>query len=290
MDDFELRLLTKEEVSSDTSLSVLRRSNAAFTVNTDLACLTGSIQNTNCSTYYSLQPNLEEEKFYFMHIEDYVEEEKKYDRIESVRPVLHFLNSSINKHHLFYDHHLPKYKYGEYPQFILNEYDSHDEEIIIELTEKLLDQTLKKTGKKYCFYYGQNGMLPSIRYGIEYFYNGKKYMPFTSCYGASNIVTLSNDEDICPYKIYWLKVEPITWLYDEDKDLLISEYALVSGVGFERVKKGNDYESTEMYEFLNTHMRKDFIPSRVVEEDKSSLLDGSDTLKKYVYKKYGKKG
>ena len=79
MDDFELRLLTKEEVSPDTSLSVLRRSNAAFTVNTDLACLTGSIQNTNCSTYYSLQPNLEEEKFYFMHIEDYVEEEKKYD-------------------------------------------------------------------------------------------------------------------------------------------------------------------------------------------------------------------
>ncbi len=280
MDDFELRILKREEVSEKTFLKVFKGSNMIATTNTDLAILTGGATYAYDLGYYTLQPDLKKKQFYYMDVgHHYVNVGNAHYRVESVRPVLHFINSTAYRKDLFYDEHqIPKLKFGEYPQYVLDD----DAKIVSELNEKLMDQTLKKTGKKYCFYYGENDKPASIRYGIEYFYNGKKYMPFTAI-----VYNPSVKSRFCPSRIYWLEVEPITWLYDEDTDLFIAEKALVAGVGLGLIKEGDDFESTEMYEFLNTHMKQDMLPS---EKNKSSLLEESDSLKKYVYKNYGRKG
>ncbi len=290
MDDFELRLLTKEEVLKDTALEVFKSNDTVFATNTDLASLTGGTYVSALNGYYSLQPDLKNKKFYYVNgVFHNVYAADAYYRIESVRPVLHFVDSTAYRKNLFYDEdQISKLQFGEYPQYVLKE-AANEVEIVNELNAKLMEQTLKKTGKKYCFYYGENDKQASIRYGIEYFYNGKKYMPFTAIvydHALCNRCYLSIGE-IDPSKIYWLKVEPITWIYDKDTDLFIAEKALVAGVGFGFIKEGDDFESTEMYEFLNTHMKRDIFPS---EKDKSSLLDGSEHLKKYVYKNYGRKG
>ena len=299
MDDFELRILKREEVSTKTSLEVFKREEVStktslevfkrndpvFTTNTDLAILTGGATYVDDIGYYSLQPDLKKKEFYYMDVgHHYVNVGNAHHRVESVRPVLHFINSTAYRNNLFYDENkIPKLQFGEYPQYVLK---SNDAKIVNELNEKLMDQTLKKTGKKYCFYYGEDDKPASIRYGIEYFYNDKKYMPFTAIvYNSPNRRRLSIGE-ICPSRIYWLKVEPITWLYDEETDLFIAEKALVAGVGLGLIKEGNDFESTEMYEFLNTHMKQDMLP---FQGDKSNLLDESESLKKYVYKNYGRK-
>ncbi len=300
MDEFELRLLTREEAYIDdedetktTALKVLQDYNAPdpslIAVNTDLACLMGSYSNANTATFYSLQPNLNDKKFYYVDDGGFVQKEDAYDRQESVRPVLHFFDSTAYRKDLFYNFGIQKLQYGEYPQYILDE-NAYGGEIANVLNTKLLEQSLTKTGKKYCFYYGEDGKAPSICYRTEYLYKGKKYVPFILIPNNYGGASLSTKNTISPYRIYWLKVEPITWLYDEDTHLFISEKALVAGVGFEFVKEGQTFESTEMYEFLNTHLKQDIIPSRIVEEDKSSLLDSSETLKKYVYKNYGRRG
>ena len=297
MDDFELRLLTKEEAYIDdedenetTALEVLRKKDNVSADNTDLSCLTGSYTDANDTSFYSLQPDLSHKKFYYVDDDCYIDDKEFYSRFNAVRPVLYFLNSTAYRDHLIYDkHRLTRLKYGEYPQYVLNE-NSNEKKIMNELNKKLIEQTLTKTGKTYCFYYGESGKRPSMCYGIEYLYKGKKYMPFISTIYQGADIYLSTGDTIDPYRIYWLKVEPITWLYDENTALFISEKALVSGVGFEFVKKGNNYEATEMYEFLNMHLKQDIIPSRIIKEDKSSLLDGSESLKKYVYKNYGRRG
>ncbi len=297
MDEFELRLLTKEEAYIDdeeetktTALEVLRKRNNLSADNTDLTCLMGSYTDADDTSYYNLQPNLSDKKFYYVNDDGCIEERENYNRFFAVRPVLYFLNSNAYRDNLIYDkHRITRLKYGEYPQYVLRE-SSNEEKILNELNKKLIGQTLTKTGKTYCFYYGVNGKRPSICYGTEYLYKEKKYMPFIATTSLDGDMYLSTGDDIDPYRIYWLKVEPITWLYDEDTHLFISEKTLVSGVGFEFVKKGKSFKSTEMYEFLNMHLKQDIIPSRIVEENKSSLLDSSEPLKKYVYKRYGKRG
>ncbi len=296
MDDFELRLLTKEEVYVDendstktTALEVFQ--NYRFTTgDTDLVRLLGCLGSLN-DTFYHIQPDFDSGTRILHFMNEYGEVgDDSEERMYTIRPVLKFKNKKIKSEDLKYFpyHDLYKYTFGEYPQSIL--VDKKDYATLVNLNQKLCDQTLEKTGKTYCFYYGENYEPTLIRYGIEYLYDGKKYMPFTVNNELLAISAFYSGEEIDPCKLYWLKVEPITWLYDQKTGLLISERALVTGPGFSYVKEGQTFESTEMYEYLNNHLKQDIIPSRIRQEDKSSVLDGSEPLKKYVYKNYGRKG
>ncbi len=304
MDDFELRFLTKEEIyvnqydeDETTALDVLQKYCTGVAArNTDFSCLTGGLRSGSSAFYY-LESNYSNGRFYFMG--DYANYNScdQYQLIESykghlpIRPVLYFPNRKVSKENLNFDWEQKIYwwEYGEYPQFVLDENNQLERNIIEVLNQKLCMQSLDKTGKTYCFYQSKKNTPCSINYVSEYVYEGKKYIPLVAN-GIKTGALLSTGEKIVDFKLYWLKVEPIVWLYDEEKDLFISEHALVSGPSFDFVKEGNGFEATEMYEYIHNHLKKDIIPSQIIEKDKSSVLDSSEPLKKYVYKNYGRRG
>ncbi len=294
MDDFELRLLTKEEVyiddrdeSKTTALKVLQKYRLD-TVKTDLVSLTGYLCENG--TFYSIQPDFENKIYYYINHYGTLNSES-YNVHFPLRLVLKFSNSIVDKGKLEYDSTLGIYKFlfGEYPQYVLNEDNVKEKNIMDALTQKLCAQDLKKTGKTYCFYPSKKDTSSSLKYEVEeYTYGEEKYVPFI-LRGQMPFTSIATDENIVASYLYWLKVEPITWLYDEDTDLFVAEKAFIPGVGFDFVKEGVGFEATKTYEYINSHLKQDIIPSRIMNSDKSSVLDSSESLKKYVYKQYRKK-
>lgn len=297
MDDFELRLLTKEEVYVDkydstktTALKVLQNYGNVCAQSTDLACLAGGIDSYNeTMAEYWLQPNLEKKEFYYLNSDGEVKKASSNCRDNSIRLVLRFLDKKVDEYDLHFtsiNGGLYWFEFGEYPQYILS---AHHIKLINELNTKFCEQKLQLTGKGYCFYYGRDKEA-SMRYMAEYQYNGAKYIPFIPFTTSSHLSkSLSTGVDVDFEKMYWLKVDPIIWLYDEETGLCVSENALVAGAGFDFVKGGGSMESTEMYQYLNIHLKQDILPSGAMKENKSNVLDSNSSLKKYVYKQYGKK-
>ena len=154
---------------------------------------------------------------------------------------------------------LAVYEFGRYPQKIVDRETA-------ERLEKLLTDHVETTEHSYTFNKSNiwKSEIPEFRAYTcrEYEYNGDKYIRLFGEPAKDTCVT-ANQKHIDYGKIYWVKVEPIRWLFDQEKNMLISEQGLLSGIPFTNSKNYNgNFEKTIAYRYLNTYFINEIVDVR----------------------------
>lgn len=169
------------------------------------------------------------------------------------RPVL-LWNKDINE---FSNNEIFEEQFGEYPQSIAGLMEQFFLENLYNLNELTL------TGKRYVVDSSHTRDSNAKFMGrdlAEYEYNGKKYIrfvtdDFNSCEGI-----LSDGAVVKPNNVYWVKVEPITWIFDKKNKMALSKKILFSGIQFNNYDKENIlFEKSDIYIFLNNIFLNDII-------------------------------
>ena len=149
-------------------------------------------------------------------------------------------------------------EYGYYPQTVV----SKDMQKALEFAYNTGTLGLKKTGNKYTtdsIEYNDYDTKFMARNHIEYEFEGKRYVRviMNSCFDGRKI-TLSNGEDYEDGDVVWVEVEPVKWLVDERKKIMVTEKLIFAGVQFnkERNYKG-DFSKTDIKKFMDNHLAKD---------------------------------
>ena len=176
-------------------------------------------------------------------------------------------------------HKINEIKYGEYPQTIVDEDYSLELEIAF-ANMPYSNNEMKATGRIYTtdsVSYQDFDTSFKARAHTEYEYKGSKYIRFvgdSNCYGQ----ILSDDRKIQSERVYWVNVEPITWIVDEKADIALCKKIIFSGVQFDDVRnyKG-DFKKTNIYRFMNTYLAKEIIPDRVYTQ--TTLVEQIQSIK-----------
>lgn len=176
---------------------------------------------------------------------------------------------------------------GEYPQTVVKECES------VKLEEMFKSNYLRLTGKKYTYdsvdIADFDKAFEPANY-LEYEYNGNKYVRIISD-SKSEGKTLSDGRTVFSNYAYWIKVEPIVYLYDKESDILLSKNILFAGIRFagklidEYKKYITDFNKTEIKYYLDNYFVKEIIPSKnyEIETEKVIKADSSKALiKQYV--------
>lgn len=105
------------------------------------------------------------------------------------------------------------------------------------------------------------------RTNTEYEYNGNKYIRLVGDFNGFGKI-LSDGTPVKRGDIYWIRVEPITWLVDEKEDIALSKKIIFSGVRFDNdITKNRDFDKSEIKKFMDDYFSKDIIPSRSIDID-----------------------
>ncbi len=204
--------------------------------------------NKNRTTWYWLQNNNFAIKPSIIREDGTINERYANKRDGGIRPVMEINNTNDFKY--IND---KEFIYGEYPQTVLEEFQSHN------LERKFNDGTLIKTGKVYEVDSASNDedYKPEILY--EYVYNGEK---FVRIHARTNGVYLSDNRKIKTGEPYWVKVEPIKWLYDKKYNKAITKEVLISGIQFNNsLIYKYPFENSNIYKYLDNVFIKDIAPS-----------------------------
>ena len=176
-------------------------------------------------------------------------------------------------------HKINEIKYGEYPQTIVDEDYSLELEIAF-ANMPYSNNEMKATGRIYTtdsVSYQDFDTSFKARAHTEYEYKGSKYIRFV---GDSNCdgEFLSDGRKIQSERVYWVNVEPITWIVDEKADIALCKKIIFSGVQFDDVRnyKG-DFKKTNIYRFMNTYLAKEIIPDRVYTQ--TTLVEQIQSIK-----------
>ena len=154
--------------------------------------------------------------------------------------------------------------YGEYPQWVV------DENYSSKLESKYKSGILKETGKKYTtdsvviindeeLFAGlkvEGDIIFQPRKHIEYEDNGIRYIRIEGSKKFENTL-LSDGRYLKANEPYWIKVEPIIWLVDEEADIALSKYIILSGVQFDDKEYKGDFENTFIKKFMDEYLSKD---------------------------------
>ena len=165
-------------------------------------------------------------------------------------------------------------KYGEYPQWIVDDEQSKKLESLYNL------RIIFKTGKKYNNY-------------PEYNYNGTKYIRVVS--KENSLKTLSNERKVKKDEIYWLRVSSITWIVNKFENSMLSKYILVSGMNYNKIQNFLDNsfsKEIEAIKMITPSQEKQSYMEELIKV-KQALLDienicnneNDDSIKESVLKK-----
>ena len=181
------------------------------------------------------------------------------------RPVLKYSsvkhmckNSTIN------DYGVTEVEFGEYPK---TECEDEDNEL-----SYCFSSGTSFTDKSYTIANARNdnsGRIDSTSYQ-EFEYKGNRYIPIESS-SLGGKKTLTNGKEIKPYRRYFLKVEPIVWLVDEEADIMISKDVVFAGVMFHPVSGYYEYENfetTNIKNFMDNNFANDIKTSEMIECEK----------------------
>jgi hypothetical protein len=150
--------------------------------------------------------------------------------------------------------------FGEYPQTVVGVSVSNKLSILYDLGE------LEETGKIYTLDSSHNSNSNAkfmARYFIEYELNGHKYIRFLTDNSYCNGNFLSDGRKIYPNSIYWVSVEPITWIVDNKNNIALSKNILLSGIQYNNYDKDNqEFEDSDIYNYLNKIFLNDIVPSK----------------------------
>ncbi len=176
-----------------------------------------------------------------------------YIRDGGIRPVMQIIDDRDFK---FIND--KEFIYGEYPQTILEEYESNN------LERKFLEGRLIKTGKTYevdSIECNNTSLDYSPRKFDEYIHEGKKYIRIKGCNDTSGRY-LSDNRKIQEDNFYWVKVEPIVWLYDKNLNKALTKKVLISGIQYNNsLLFKTDFETSNIYKYLNNVFIKDIVSS-----------------------------
>jgi cytochrome b involved in lipid metabolism len=175
------------------------------------------------------------------------------NRLCGARPA--FINSEIQAYNYRINpYNIKEITYGEYPQYIVSHYEC------LELERALNNGSILITGKTY----GLNSY-------IEYLYKGKKYIRFVTNKDCLHNY-MSNDRIIKSNNIYWIRVDGITWLFDEKTNIFLSKSILFSGINFNDSKDLKDFNESYIKRYLNNVFAKNIIPSIEYEKINDKVL------------------
>ena len=260
----ECRLLTKEEVCSN-SFQIFKKygTNAAVT---DFSLLLGievSSDHTSDTLYFR------DREFTDTRAADYWTMTKDGDRVIAISSYSFGYNSPRKINNLFigirpllkysdikdlaYDKNISdkevlEVHFGEYPQTVC------EDKIWLELEKNYKAGNLLKSGKSYTVNSNVDGSF-SPQIFDEYCYRDKKYVRFIS--NRDIIRTkLSSKKYIEFGRPYWIEVEPITWMIDEDKDMAVCKKSLVTGIPYDN-NSSFKFEETFIYNYLNNYFIKE---------------------------------
>ena len=190
------------------------------------------------------------------------------ERDGGARPALPYSSiQSISSNTVRGANGIKEIKYGEYPQTIVGEDYSR------ELERAYNNRNLRTTGKNYTtdsVIYQDTNTSFRARAHTEYEYCDSKYIRFVCDYDGNGKV-LSDGRTINIGEIFWVKVEPITWLVDEEKDIAITKKIIVSGVQFNNKRNYKGYfKDTNMCKFMNTYLIKDMFDNVSINKEKDA--------------------
>lgn len=274
MKNFELTLLSADQVwgsEEEKQLDVLKRYGTSALI-TDLTALTGILHYKGI-VYTELFINHKLKGSYWTKSE-YNEckgivtcskngdksGSSESDRDEGIRPVLKsnkVFNEVYSKRKLG-ENNVYEVEYGEYPQTLADEKEQIKLEkiyLLEQLKKEEYRTKMKKTGKVYTFdslsASPQNWKrkIEPISYD-EFSYKNQKYIRIW---------------ENCD-RYLWVKVEPITWLIDEETKSLVSKKILLSGIRFAPESKDNiDFEKTDMKYYLDNFMAYEILSQESLE-------------------------
>ena len=168
-------------------------------------------------------------------------------------------------------------EFGEYPQTIVRN------KLSDEIERRYNNDSLVSTGKTYTtdsIYWQDYDKEFNPRTFTEYEYKGNKYIRFVAddnCKGN----TASNGIQFEFGKTYWIKVEPIEWLVDEETDLAVTKKLLFSGVQFKHSGKYNgDFYDTDIKRFIDNYFSKEI----VCKNDKKFIDNYSSSMDEEIKK------
>lgn len=174
-------------------------------------------------------------------------------RQSGIRPVLLWNNISQNNNKII------ELVYGEYPQNIVEKEESSTLELLYNMNQ------LIETGKIYTLDSPHNSNSSAKfmeRNFVEYIYNNQKYIRFVTDNSYCNGNLLSDGRKIYPNYVYWINVNPITWIVDCKNSIAISKDILLAGIQYNNYNKINKkFEESDIYEYLNYYFINDIIPS-----------------------------
>lgn len=166
-------------------------------------------------------------------------------------------------------------EYGEYPQTIVDEcFSEHLENFFnwgtLNVSKKrYTTDRIELDG--YSIYFRGRGF-------CEYVYDGNKYIRIIADNKCDGKV-LSDGRKIKKGNVYWVKVEPIKWIVDEEENIAVAKQILFSGVQFKRgCNYTGDLEKTDLKRFTNNYFAREIIPSNILEKNEEGK---KSNMKKY---------
>lgn len=147
--------------------------------------------------------------------------------------------------------------YGEYPQQVV------EQSLNVILERNFRCEKLHITGKKYTVDSVDNidSKVNFIAQELlEYKFDGKKYVRLAARRCSND---LSNGVCFSPRDVFWVEVQPITWLIDEKEKIALALKLLASGIKFcnKPFDWNGKFDLTAVNQFLQTYFIKDIIPS-----------------------------
>ncbi len=285
MDEFDLTILTYQETKSDFFKDFKELEN--LNVVTDLALLRDANEN---GIFWTSSPFLGSTLFIVTNTKGgggYFN--RSSTRGIGILPVLvssSTLWEQLLKSKIKIGSHLYQVSFLEYPQDVANIQEQ------VFLKGKLDANELLPTGKVYTFdsatfeaeseYVSFQGK----KYP-EYSYKNKKYIYVDT--NRYNSVYLSSGYETTMGENLFIKVEPVLWWMDMEKERLISTKVLLGGIQFQGGEEAYDhnFRRTFLQYYLDTYMKRDLRPSVI--KEKSEIFDSSESLKRLIYKNYGKR-
>lgn len=295
MENIELTLLTVEQIFGDENekqLEVLKKYGTKMAA-TDLCILTGcsyerdtidedsSLTGRTAWYWTKSWTRSYDNDVYVVNFDGGLEFDEILNFDTTIRPVLQSsqIFSQIFSSRIHGYNGTEEVEFGEYPQYVASE----------SMQEKLAEEFkngMSKTGRTYTFdatfHDDDDHSFNPVIYE-EYEYQGKKYIRV-----EANITDYTSfpfsDKQLYDYGYYvWVEVSPVVWLIDEETQTLISKRGLVSGIRFDEAFETGEFETTEMYEFLNKYMIKDIFQSVDLEKKKASTIEKNANKKENLY-------
>ena len=245
----KIDFLTREQIDGEDSLEIFKHYGLNSTV-TDYAIILGGDENINenlSGTWSTKSASKTNQLIVASHNGDLTSTNPNNKNIYA-RPCIKYSDiksksQKINK----INNNVFEIEWGEYPQKMVSETLHYNLETAYQ------DGKLETTNKKYTNFSEEISAIESS----EYVYKNKKYIR----------VIVKNDG------VYWLKVDPIRWIVDKDKDIAITKNLLFGGPLDTKTFYKGDFESTLMKEFLDDYVSEEIFTDSKSRESVNSIID-----------------